>query len=226
VDVGEAVVSRRGKLHKVYFFVMVLPYSDAIYVQAFSHARTEMFWEFHRRAFEYFGGVPRRISYDNDKVLVSAVIGTRARRLTDGFLQLQSHYRFEEHFCGVRRPNEKGVVEAMVKFARLKFLVPVPQVREIEELNERLVEQCRKDLTRTCGVRRRTSRHCLVKMRRHFYRCLKRPSMPAAKCRPGQLRYLWRGLIPTNTRCRCAMPTKRCWSRVTWIGWRSAGRMK
>jgi len=115
VDVGEAVVKRRGKLHKVYFFVMVLPYSDAIFVQAFDRARTEMFWEFHRRAFEYFGGVPRRISYDNDKVLVSAVTGTRARRLTEGFLQLQSHYRFVEHFCGVRRPNEKGVVEAMVK---------------------------------------------------------------------------------------------------------------
>jgi len=76
------------------------------------------------------------------------VTGKRARRLTQGFLQLQSHYRFEEHFCGVSRPNEKGVVEATVKFARLKFFVPVPQVKDLDELNARLVEQCRQDLQR------------------------------------------------------------------------------
>jgi len=149
MDVGQALVRQDGQLRKVYFLVMVLPYSDALFVQAFWHARTEMFWEFHNRAFEYFGGVPRRISYDNDKVLVSAVTGKRARRLTDGFLQLQSHYCFVEHFCGVNRPNEKGVVEATVKFARLKYFVPVPQVRGLEELNARLVEQCRQDLSRT-----------------------------------------------------------------------------
>ena len=149
MDVGQALVRQGGDLRKVCFLVMVLPYSDALFVQAFWHARTEMFWEFHNRAFEYFGGVPRRISYDNDKVLVSAVTGKRARRLTDGFLQLQSHYCFAEHFCGVNRPNEKGVVEGTVKFARLKYFVPVPQVRDLEELNARLVEQCRQDLSRT-----------------------------------------------------------------------------
>jgi transposase len=148
VDVGEALVNAGGELRKVYFFVLALPHSDALFVQAFWHARTEMWWEFHNRAFEYLGGVPRRISYDNAKVLVSAVTGKRARRLTQGFLQLQSHYLFEEHFCGVSRPNEKGVVEATVKFGRLKFFVPVPQVRDLDELNERLVEQCRQDLQR------------------------------------------------------------------------------
>ena len=146
VDVGEALVNAGGPLQKAYFFVLALPHSDALFVQAFWHARTEMFWEFHNRAFAYFGGVPRRISYDNDKVLVSAVTGKRARRLTEGFLQLQSHYRFAEHFCGVNRPNEKGVVEATVKFARLRYFVPVPQVRDLEELNGQLVEQCQRDL--------------------------------------------------------------------------------
>ena len=49
----------------------------------------------------------------------------------------------------MNRPNEKGVVEGTVKFARLKYFVPVPQVRDLEELNARLVEQCRQDLSRT-----------------------------------------------------------------------------
>jgi len=162
VDVGHALARVGGVLSKICYFVMALPHSDALFVQAFWHARTEMFWEFHRRAFDYFGGVPRRISYDNDKALVSAVTGTRSRRPTEGFLQLQSHYRFEAHFCAVRRANEKGVVEAMVGFARRKFLVPVSQVRDLEELNARLAEQCRADLARTLRGKTLSKRELLV----------------------------------------------------------------
>jgi len=162
VDLGHALAQVSGTLSKICYFVMALPHSDALFVQAFWHARTEMFWEFHRRAFEYFGGVPRRISYDNDTVLVAAITGTRARRPTEGFLQLQSHYRFEAHFCAVRRANEKGVVEAMVGFARRKFLVPVPQVRDLEELNALLLEQCRADLERTLRGKTAGKRELLV----------------------------------------------------------------
>ena len=180
MDVGQALVRQDGQLRKVYFLVMVLPYSDALFVQAFWHARTEMFWEFHDRAFEYFGGVPRRISYDNDKVLVARVLGKRARRLTDGFLQLQSHYCFAEHFCGVNRPNEKGVVEGTVKFARLKYFVPVPQVRDLEELNARLVEQCRHDLSRTLRGQKASKAVLLAEDQASF---LPLPQVPFDACR-------------------------------------------
>jgi transposase len=148
VDFGYAVAKVSGVLRKVAFFVMALPYSDAFFVMSFERECTESYWEGHARAFEFFGGVPRRISYDNTRVLVSKIIGAHERKLTDGFLKLQSHYLFREHFCRVRRPNEKGVVEGVVKFARLNFLVPVPQVRDLEELNDRLVELCREDLIR------------------------------------------------------------------------------
>lgn len=176
---GQALVNDGQSLRKVYFFVMVLPHSDAMFVQAFWHARTEMFWEFHRRAFEYFGGVPRRITYDNDSVLVSAITGRRARRLTQGFLQLQSHYCFAEHFCGVRRANEKGVVEATVKFARLKFFVPVPQVGDLEQLNQRLAEQCRMDLGRTLRGQRASKQVLLAEDEAAF---LPLPEAPLDAC--------------------------------------------
>jgi hypothetical protein len=127
---------------------MTLPYSDAFFVMAFERECTESYWEGHVRAFEFFGGVPHRISYDNSKVLVSKIIGSYERKLTDGFLKLQSHYLFREHFCRVRRPNEKGVVEGMIKFVRQNFLVPRPEVRDLEELNDKLVELCREDMKR------------------------------------------------------------------------------
>ena len=64
--------------------------------------------EGHRRAFEFFGGVPRRISYDKSKIAVSKIIGRRQRRLTREFLRLKSHSLFGSRFWLVRRPDEKG----------------------------------------------------------------------------------------------------------------------
>jgi transposase len=148
VDFGYALANISGVLRKVAFFVMVLPYSDVFFVMVFERECTESYWEGHVRAFEFFGGVPQRISYDNSRVLVSQIIGPHERKLTDGFLKLQSLYLFRERFCRVRRPNEKGVVEGVVKFTRLNFFVPVPQVRDLEELNVRLVELCREDMKR------------------------------------------------------------------------------
>jgi transposase len=148
VDFGYALARISGELRKVAFFVMVLPYSDAFFVMAFERECTESYWEGHVRAFEFFGGVPHRISYDNSKVLVSKIVGAHERKLTDGFLQLQSHYLFKEYFCRVRRSNEKGVAEGVVKYCRLNFFVPVPEVRDFQELNITLAEQCREDRKR------------------------------------------------------------------------------
>jgi transposase len=148
VDFGYALVNVAGRLRKVAFFVMALPHSDALFVQAFERECTETFWEGHVRGCAFFGGVPRRITYDNSRVMVAKIVGPRQRRLTHGFLQLKSHYLFDHHFCLVQRPNEKGVVEGTVKFTRLNFFVPVPQVRDLDELNAHLLEQCREDRRR------------------------------------------------------------------------------
>jgi transposase len=148
VDFGYALVNVAGRLRKVAIFVMALPHSDALFVQAFERECTETFWEGHVRGFAFFGGVPRRITYDNSRVMVAQIIGPRQRRLTHGFLRLKSHYLFDHHFCLVQRPNEKGVVEGTVKYARLNFFVPVPQVRDLDELNAHLLERCREDQVR------------------------------------------------------------------------------
>jgi transposase len=146
VDFGEATVKLAGEEIKVALFVMTLPYSGAIFMQVFPRECTETFLEGHRRAFEYFGGVPRRISYDNTSIAVIKVLGGRERQLTKEFLRLQSCYLFQEHFCLVRRANEKGHVERLLGYARRSFLVPVPEVASLEALNATLIERCRTDL--------------------------------------------------------------------------------
>jgi len=152
VDFGEATIKLNGVDTKVALFVMTLPYSGAIFVQAFPRECTETFLEGHRQAFEFFGGVPRRISYDNSAIAVIEVLKGRERKLTKAFLRLVSHYLFQEHFCLVRRANEKGHVERLLGTARRNFLVPVPQVASLAALNETLTERCRADLAhRTRG---------------------------------------------------------------------------
>ncbi len=96
VDFGEATIRLAGQETKVALFVMTLPYSGAIFLQAFPRECTETFLEGHRRVFEHFGGVPRRISYDNSAIAVIEVLKGRERKLTREFLRLQSHYLFRE----------------------------------------------------------------------------------------------------------------------------------
>jgi transposase len=149
VDFGEAEVTLDGRPTKVALFVMTLPYSDATFVCAFPRECTEAFLEGHVRAFAFFGGVPRRISYDNLKIAVAEITGGRSRKLTDAFLRLKSYHLFADHFCRVRRPNEKGHVETLVGYARRSFLAPVPVVHGgLEPPNARLERACRDDLTR------------------------------------------------------------------------------
>ena len=161
VDFGYAYVDLGGQREQVALFVMTLPFSDAVYAQAFPRECTEAFQEGHKRAFEFFGGVPKRIAYDNLKIAVAKITGGRDRELTREFLRLKSHYLFESHFCLVRRANEKGKVEGLVGFTRRNFLVPVPRVESLEELNAELAKRCEADLDRTLRGKTSSKRELL-----------------------------------------------------------------
>lgn len=156
VDFGEAVVRLQGKETKVAYFVMSLPFSDAFCCQVFPRECTETFQEGHCRAFQFFGGVPRRISYDNSRIAVAKFVGRRGDTPTHEFLRLESHFLFEHHFCLVRRANEKGHVEGLIGFARRNFMVPIPEIADLEEFNEQLLESCRADLQRRLRGQRAT----------------------------------------------------------------------
>lgn len=159
-DFGEAWVVLAGHRQKVACATMCLPYSDAFLVQAYPRECTETFQDAHVTAFEFFGGVPTRISYDNSKIAVANIIG-RQRELTTGFLRLESHYLFAHRFCNIGRGNEKGSVEGSVGYGRRNFMVPVPEAASFEELNERLGQQCLADLERRIWGRARTKAELL-----------------------------------------------------------------
>ena len=162
VDFGHALASFDGTLEKVAFFVMTMVHSDAMFVMAFPRECTEAFLEAHVRAFDFFGCVPRRISYDNTRIAVTKILTDHKRTHTAEFKRLISHYLFQPHFCNVRRPNEKGIVEGSVKYARLNFMVPVPQVKDYDQLNRLLLDCCQTDLNRILRGKRSLSKKQLL----------------------------------------------------------------
>jgi hypothetical protein len=140
---------------------MTLPYSDAYFVSAYPRECTETFQAGHVAAFEFFGGVPVRTSYDNTSIAVKKVVG-RERELTTEFLRLESHFLFGHHFCRVGRGNEKGHVETHVGYARRNLLVPVPRFSSFSEMNEYLAACCYADLFRRVRGKPETKAERLV----------------------------------------------------------------
>jgi transposase len=84
-DFGEAWVIVAGVECKAHYLSMDLPQSDDCFVAAFPAETTEAFLEGHVRTFGYFGGVPRRILYDNTKLAVAKILGGGERRKTRAF---------------------------------------------------------------------------------------------------------------------------------------------
>jgi hypothetical protein len=133
-----------GEERKIHFFAMDLPHSDGCLVQAYPAESTEAFCEGHRVSFEFFGGVPRSILYDNTKLAVARILGDGKRQRTRIFRELQSHYLFGDRFGRPGKGNDKGKVEGLVGYARRNFMVPIPHALDFAELNARLLECCRR----------------------------------------------------------------------------------
>jgi transposase len=146
VDFGEALAVIGGVERKIHFFAMDLPHSDACLVQAYPAESTEAFCEGHNVSFEFFGGVPCSILYDNLKLAVARILGDGRRQRTRIFSELQSHYLFADRFGRPGKGNDKGKVEGLVGYARRNFMVPIPHAASFAELNARLLEFCRRRL--------------------------------------------------------------------------------
>jgi len=146
-DFGEATVVIAGEEQKAHFAVVALPYSNALFVKAYPRENTETFQDAHVSAFEFFGGVPTKIAYDNTSIAVTKITGPE-RDLTRGFLVLESHHLFTHRFCNPASGWEKGNVEGGVGYSRRNWMVPVPHFASWAEFNAYLARCCRVDLSR------------------------------------------------------------------------------
>jgi transposase len=101
-------------------FAMILRWSRALYIDFSLDQRMDTFLRMHQRALAFFGGVPRRIVYDNLKSVVLHHIGSTVQ-FNPTFLGFAGQYLFEPVAAPVRYPEYKGSVESSIKFIRHSF---------------------------------------------------------------------------------------------------------
>jgi transposase len=142
-DFGEALAVIGGVLQKVHFSAFDLPHSDAGFVKAYPAETSEAFCDSHNAAFQFFGGVPVSMLYDNTTLAVARICGDGKRERTRMFSELVSHYLFLDRFGRPGKGNDKGSVEGLVGYVRRNFFVPVPHADSFERLNAKLEEDCR-----------------------------------------------------------------------------------
>ena len=96
-DFGEADFYENGIKVRRYYLVLSFPYSNHAYYQIFRGETSECVCEGLQSIFEYMGGVPHVIIFDN-----AAGIGRRIQNeLIEAvlFSRFRQHYNFEARFC-------------------------------------------------------------------------------------------------------------------------------
>lgn len=139
VDFGEKLIrNENGYYVRIYFFAIVLCRSRHKFIFLSNRPfTTEMTVYAHHLAFDYFKGMPHRIIYDQDKVLLkSENLGDLL--MTEGFRSFTKECGFEVTFCKKADPQSKGKVENVVKYVKYNFLKG-RIYRGIETLNDEVI---------------------------------------------------------------------------------------
>src|ERR1700716_4144983 len=119
-----------------------LCHSRMLFVRAYPRETQEMVFDAHDRAFVLFKGTCVRGIYDNMKTAVETIFVGKGRLYNRRFMQMCSHYLVDPVACTPASGWEKGQVENQVGLVRERFFSPRLRVKNYDELNAWLLDQC------------------------------------------------------------------------------------
>ncbi len=126
------------RLRKGWVFVMTLCWSRHQYAEVVFDQKVDTWIALHTRAFEFFGGVPRKIVIDNLKAaIVKACFHDPL--VQRSYRELAEHYGFLISPCRVRKPEHKGKVESGVHYVKRNALVG-KEGRPLSDVNSFLLQ--------------------------------------------------------------------------------------
>jgi transposase len=144
---GPVLMHPDGRPRRTWAFVMTLCSSRHQYVE-FVWDQTVATWlGCHRRAFEWFAGVPARLIIDNAKCAITKACA-KDPLVQRAYAECAEGYGFKIDACPPHDPQKKGIVEAGVKYLKGNFL-PTRSFRDLADLNA----QARAWLLDEAGVR-------------------------------------------------------------------------
>jgi transposase len=155
VDFGKVLVAKpNGSEEEWSELIVSFPWSNAGFAQVCRYETKECLCEALQRVFEFIGGVPVRILFDNMSSAVVHIEADGKRQLTEMFIRFVMHHRFKAEFCNPDSPNEKGNVENKVGYLRRNYLLPPPAIGDLDEFNRKLLKRCMADLRREHYVKK------------------------------------------------------------------------
>jgi transposase len=125
-----------GKMLSIYAFVMVLSFSRMVFARFTTSMQLPVLIDCHRKAFEFFGGWPGRILYDNMKQVRLGV-----GRWNPTFMDFAEHYGFIPKTHRPYRPRTKGKVERAIAYLDGNFLRG-RSFADLDELNAQGLHWC------------------------------------------------------------------------------------
>lgn len=130
---GPVLAHPDGKPRRTWAFVMTLAHSRHQYVEFVWDQSSATWLGCHRRAFEWFNGVPERVIVDNAKCAI--VKACRHDPLVQrAYAECAEGYGFKIEACAPHDPQKKGIVESGVKYVKGNFL-PTRRHRDLADLN-------------------------------------------------------------------------------------------
>ncbi len=138
------VYDEYGIERKLYCFLIILGYSRMRYIEFVTDMTTETLIKCHLNAFEYFGGYPQEILYDNMKqVVIKRMIKQNESELNKAFEDFAGFFKFKPVLCRPYRGQTKGKVERSVRYVRENFMVGI-KYKDLKDLNNKAIKWCDK----------------------------------------------------------------------------------
>jgi hypothetical protein len=147
-SVGQLYDPVTKRLRTAYVFVATLGYSRHQYAELVFDQKVATWIAVHKRAFEYFGGVPHRVIPDNLKAAVMKAM-VHDPILGDAYRRMALYYDFLISPTIPHTPRHKGKVESGVHYVKRNFMAG-QEFMDINVANMHL----RNWILNTAGVRK------------------------------------------------------------------------
>lgn len=142
---GEHLVIDWGVEFGLHVFCAIAPWSRFRFVRFAADESAATTLRMLAECFAVLGGVPKVVLADRMACLKGGVVANRVIPTPD-YVRFATHYRFRPDFCEAADPESKGVVEALVNYAKADLMVPLATLGEapvtIEAANAAAIGWC------------------------------------------------------------------------------------
>lgn len=127
---------RTKKQVKTWYFVMTLCWSRHQYATLITNQDVATWLKCHQDAFEWFGGVTKKVIIDNAKCAVTKASYDNPE-LNKSYSEFAEAYGFIVSACPPRDPQKKGRVESGIKYIKSAFQ-PLRHFKSLQDANRQL----------------------------------------------------------------------------------------